>query len=1285
MSVFRTPSSVLLYSLAAIVIIAAMALSLMRLVVPYADDFRQQIQSAISDVAGRDVIIGDIDASWRHFKPQIELQNVSIALGDEQALEFGRVSLGVDLISSVLQRRLISNEIRLAGFELYVVESAEGRFSLAGLPASEKRVDMALYRNLAQWLARQQQVVVENGTLYLTSEKRPELLQIFSKFGVYVVNADEHHQLAAQIDMPASLGGKVELVANLNGIPLLQDDWSVDSYIKLESISVPGFAEEFIKAAANGRARDNANKVKGGVLDLEMWATVASDQTFVAQGRLAAAKLRLSDESSKKLGSELMISELSADFAVRKQQQEWAMAVAPLRIARVGASEQSLDLQLRYRDDTKARALILQTGSYRVDDMLGLVRATPWLSGEQLSALSRMNVSGDVSKTILQWRQGEDAVLSAYAEFDNFIVAPSEQLPGIGGLSGFVHYRGDHGQLVIATPDSRFTASRWFRSPLQFDSLALDLAWSKYDSGLLVEVSDITLNNADIALAGNVAMRIPVDQKASPYIDLELALERADIAKRSLYLPAKIMPAKTVQWFDRALKQGRLSAGTVRLEGLLAKFPFKDGGGAFSVDARIDQAQLEYSRGWPAIQNIGANLRVRNAGIELIADRGSAFDTKIKQARMSVTDFTVKPVAMKVIGTTQGPSADALRFVAQSPLKKRFKDALQVLSVDGESELSLRLDIPIPGKVSVFGKLAMVDNHLSVANDQFIAKNIDGTLHFDNKGLRGDAIGADIFGMRTLVDFEPVVDGDKHGIKFTGRGQGDVASYARLSGLPWLTKRAAGKSQWKAQLVVLGGKLDLSVESDLVGIVSQFPQPLAKSADEDKLFSLSTALPIGSKPIVLSYGADIQADVEIESGPNATVRLALLNVGLGKPPVKRVAGSKGIFIDGVLDKLVLDEWISASTLWVDGSQSSADLPVEVKLVADRLDVFDYLWQRVSVDAKQTNGRWHAALSGEGIRGIVETEGAAADAHITLTMDELVLSPVELKQVGQADSYDPRDLPTVNLTVKQFNYNDFDLGKVAFKTNKIKQGQHIDAIVIDAPTFSLAGAGNWIQIANTQRSSFNVVIETDDLGEMLNHFGYAADNVSGGKSAVNANVFWQGMPSDYTHDKLNGQLALSVKDISFSDIDPGAGRVFGLLSIQALPQRLSLDFSDLFKKGLQINTIEGSFSVKNGDATTDDLFMQGPAVRIDIAGRIGLAKQDYDQVMAVTPEVSSSLPLVGAAVAGPAGAGIGTAILFLHKLFNPKILHYKYQVSGPWSNPQVVLLKSANTQSEERQD
>jgi uncharacterized protein YhdP len=160
------------------------------------------------------------------------------------------------------------------------------------------------------------------------------------------------------------------------------------------------------------------------------------------------------------------------------------------------------------------------------------------------------------------------------------------------------------------------------------------------------------------------------------------------------------------------------------------------------------------------------------------------------------------------------------------------------------------------------------------------------------------------------------------------------------------------------------------------------------------------------------------------------------------------------------------------------------------------------------------------------------------------------------------------------------------------------------------------------------------------------------------------------------------LTLDVGKGRLVEVQPGAaGRIFGLLSVATIPKRLSLDFTDLFGKGFGFNQINGSFGIDKGIAHTEDLAMKGDSATIDVVGTADLVEKTYDQVIKITPNVSSTLPVAGAVAGGPIGLGVGTAILIFDKLagtlFDKEIVNlisYSYKLTGSWDDPQLNIVK-----------
>jgi uncharacterized protein YhdP len=220
------------------------------------------------------------------------------------------------------------------------------------------------------------------------------------------------------------------------------------------------------------------------------------------------------------------------------------------------------------------------------------------------------------------------------------------------------------------------------------------------------------------------------------------------------------------------------------------------------------------------------------------------------------------------------------------------------------------------------------------------------------------------------------------------------------------------------------------------------------------------------------------------------------------------------------------------------------------------------------------------------------------------------------------------------------------------------------------------SGTWLVDDKGQHSSFKLAYDGDDVGATLTALNFAGV-IKGGKAHTEAQLDWPGPPTAFALARAAGSMSFEIKDGRLLDVEPGAGRILGLLSFQALPRRLLLDFSDLFRKGFSFDSLAGNFTIEDGNAQTDNLYMDGPSARIEARGRVGLAAEDYDQRVTVTPNVSGGLPVAGALAAG---VGAGAALFLAEKLLKPgidKMTRAEYRVTGSWANPDVERITSTD--------
>jgi len=187
-----------------------------------------------------------------------------------------------------------------------------------------------------------------------------------------------------------------------------------------------------------------------------------------------------------------------------------------------------------------------------------------------------------------------------------------------------------------------------------------------------------------------------------------------------------------------------------------------------------------------------------------------------------------------------------------------------------------------------------------------------------------------------------------------------------------------------------------------------------------------------------------------------------------------------------------------------------------------------------------------------------------------------------------------------------------------------------------------------------------------------------DQVAGGDVNVKSHLSWLGAPADPRLAVLSGKVEVSAKKGRFLQVKQGAGRLFGLLDLSAIGRYLRLDFSPVFGKGFIYDQIHGNVNIEQGNAYTRNFSLQGPAMQIDLSGRIGLAAEDYDMSIELQPKISDAVTIATWGVWGPQ---VAAAVLAVQKIFKKQIAEgtrITYMVKGSWENPVITKLVKSKT-------
>ncbi len=277
---------------------------------------------------------------------------------------------------------------------------------------------------------------------------------------------------------------------------------------------------------------------------------------------------------------------------------------------------------------------------------------------------------------------------------------------------------------------------------------------------------------------------------------------------------------------------------------------------------------------------------------------------------------------------------------------------------------------------------------------------------------------------------------------------------------------------------------------------------------------------------------------------------------------------------------------------------------------------------------------------------------------------------------------PANIPPLQLSVEDLRFGEAHLGQAVLRTRPVATGLRIEQLQTRAPKQQVDASGDWLGRGAAARTRLKVDVKSGDFGALLAGFGFGG-RLAGGHGEAHLDAAWPGAPGGFKVGALEGGLSLAIKDGQLVQVEPGAGRVLGLLSVAQLPRRLMLDFRDFFSKGFAFNRIGGNVRFGAGQARSDDMRIEGPAADINIRGAADLRAQTFDQSIEVLPKSGNLLTVAGAIVGGPVGAAVGAAAnAVLGKPLGAASAK-TYRVTGPWKDPKVEVASKSVPAADKR--
>lgn len=1232
-------------------ILLAVALGVFRLLLGQIPEYQDEIKAFVAAELGLTVEFATIDARLGFAGPELSLSDASIGSGVGGGfLEADQARITFDPLALVFGRRLEVTRLTLGGVVLTVERDRSGTFRFG---------DRAFEPGEGAWtesIPPSVEVVIRDSALEYVDSSRGRRWR-FDELEAVLENSGGELVASLSLSPEAALAGPVEVDLTAQ-IPDEAGDgiaWQADVAVQQLDLAalerlVP--VDEFVPLSGRGDVDGRLEWANGQIVA----AGVDADFENLAIGSTA--------------GGDAAFAALAFTAGWRQTgAEEWQLTlddVAISRSGRVWPAENSARFTLgRTAGDTSA--VRLSADFVRLEDLAPMLGAFPEMQIAEQWAL--FEPAGDVSDLEFSLEnRASELVYVLDVSFADLAVRQVGPTPGLRGVSGRIEATEDSGTIEFASGPFALDWPTLFPQVVEADSLTGAVVWRQGRDVVQLLSVDLGLGILGEEARASFDLRLPRDGQ-SPVLELNATLPATDLVAGKAYLPAPIMPASVYDWLVAGVAGGRARNIEFGFYGPVASFPFDDNSGQFSVTADIEDTELRYLDDWPAAEDLTGRVEFRNAGF-FAAGTGRLGSNISDAVTVEIPDMRTAELTLTV--ETEGPLTGVADFLRAAPLIEEYlgPDFARIDARGGTGAMSAKLELPLldVADFTLDARLAIDDGTLAVAGLGPLFSEVEGELLADEGSVSASGIDAVFLGGPVSLSLGPSAT-PGYRAELSAEGETTAEAVAEAFSLPY-EELLAGQTLWRGRLLLPSlnplatQPMRLLLESNLTGLALRFPEPLAKAPAEPLNLSLDFEFAPGARLAVSgNVGATRRFVLGFEPGAEGLAfARGAIRFG-GDAPVLPI--QSGILVDGQLESLALDEWLALADRTGLARVESRFLGTDLA-IAD-FSAFGQQLGATRLTVQRGNDAWRIDVGSEPISGrIVLPRGTNPRAPIEADMRRVYLATAE--GASYADR-DPRELPGLRLSADELGLGPRRLGRVSATVVPVPRGLVLEEFVSETESFRAEITGSWFQGTTGTRTSVEAHATSTDVAAALGELAF--DQVVSGEAAdVTANVYWDAPPGDGWLDHLNGEVGIFVETGTLREVNPGAGRVVGLMSIAALPRRLALDFRDVFEEGFAFDEISGDFRIVDGNAYTNTLKFSGPAAEIGVVGRTGLGARDYRQQIVVTTEPSNMLPTVAALIAGP---GAGAALFVFTRLFKEPLKgigRASYCLTGDWDAPTV---------------
>ncbi len=1277
---------------AVMAVLTALAILMLRYwLLPNVEQYHDRIVSSLSGAIGNPVTIGRIRGDWMGFRPRLSFADVQILDGQGQP---ALVLPSID--SSVSWMSLPAAELRLASLEidkpeLLVRRDMQGKIFIGGVALSNQGGD----NDLADWLLRQSRMVVRDALIVWLDEQRDAPPLVLQRVNLRAENLFSHHRFALRAVPPAELSAPLDVRGDLYGASF--DDlasWHGQAFTRLDRTDVTAWRPWL----------DLPGEFSHGSGALRSWLEIKGGRVtgITADLALRDVKTRLAEDVP-----EMILLELRGRAAWKEVAGGMEISTRHLAMRlQNGVELQPTDFYFRTAKVAggPSAASEIRANLLQLESLTGLANFLPLEAGLR-ARLDAYAPRGRVSNLDAQW-QGTPEKPDGYkitgyrikGQFENLALRQVGALPGFSGLSADIDGDDGGGRLNINSRGLVVDAPGVMREPLSFATLTGQAGWQHKHGELLIKVDNAAAANDD--LAGNLYGSYRTKAGTLGVLDLTVSLTRGDVRRAARYTPLAALDMEDNDWLNGAMLAGHTEDFRVRVKGNLSDFPLDGTEDALlEVGGHARDVTMEFDKDWPRIENISGEFWIRGNKLEVKSPSATILDAHVQNLTVTIADLLSDDLPLEIKGSAAGASNTFLRFIQQSPVRGYIDGFTDGMSASGNGHLGLFAHIPLLGDkpVKVSGVFRVQDNDIDLGSGVPLLRNTRGELSFTESGMQASGVSAEILGGAASINVQTAAGGVVHA---TVKGRSNLDALRRIDPHP-LLNYLSGSAAWDADIAVQKKTAQLTINSNLQGLGSTLPQPFTKRANEALPLRLEKKNVTDGQDVITAQLGKLLSARLVRRDENGTmaIRRGVINFGgenvsgnqRKRPGTKRLleqlgaidsprsrddpsTGPRtGIWLSGSLPELSLQGW--GDLLGAVGGMEGGLPVIGADLVIGTVSGYGMHIDKLDIDAGKRGDGLFAHLSSSALNGEVEWQ-PRGEGKLTARLQNLLwnddgraaAAPVQRVQPAAAS---PGSLPALQVSVENLQVAGKQVGRLELVGHPDGNDWRLRRLNVTNPDGSLSGDGVWRGgTGGATQTGVNLLLQISDAGKILARSGYP-NTVKGGSGKLAADLSWAGDPGGFNYATLGGSLKLDTSKGQFLKMDPGIGKLLGILSLQALPRRITLDFTDVFSDGFQFDNINGNATIRNGVIDTQDFHIDGSAAKVTMKGSVDLNGETQDLRVRILPTLGDSVSLLGAFAAGPA-AGIGS--LLINKVLGDpldKLASFEYNVSGTWDDPRVV--------------